>query len=54
MKTSDCFPEEDWPTGYNKEQIDSYEKHEIIAILDRQQRERKLAGKETPLPGKNI
>ena len=54
MKTSDSFPEDEWPTGYTREQINSCERSEILAILDRQQRERTLAGKETPLPGKKF
>ena len=48
---SQIVPEFDWPKGYTKEQIDERPPEQVEKILERQQKDRKLTGKEAPLPG---
>ena len=50
-RTSDIFPEAEWPVGYTREQVDQLETSEVIKIQERQHKQKKMAGKELPLPG---
>ena len=54
VATSDAFPEHEYPEGYTKEQLDLMELTDVIMLKDMQQKQRKLARKDVPLPGNLI
>ena len=53
-KTSDMLLESYWPEGFTRTMVDGWDKKSIVKIREGQLLEKKLAGKETPLPGKEL
>ena len=51
MKTSEMFPESDWPIGYTKIMVDKMDSTKFFMTKERQFKEKQMEAKEMPIPG---